>query len=77
MDEYKPLKELNFKQKMQLQNLYKKEAKGDAILPEEQDLLDGYRDEWQRESKKSAALKPIIILLIIAAVFRILHQQFA
>ncbi|WP_196160518.1 hypothetical protein [Reinekea sp. G2M2-21] len=73
MDSYKSLKELSFKQKMQLQNLYKKEASGEAISQEEQDLLDALRDEWQQASRQSSALKPIIILLLIAAAIRVFY----
>ena len=73
MDSYKPLKELNFKQKKQLQNLYKKEANGEAISAEEKELLNALRNDWQLASKKSSALKPIIILLLIGAVIRILY----
>jgi hypothetical protein len=75
MDSYKSLKELSFKQKMQLQQLSKKEANGEVISQEEQDLLNALRDDWQQASKQSSALKPIIILLLIGAAIRIFYPS--
>ena len=73
MDSYKKLSDLNFKQKMQLQNLYKKETKGSELSTDEQELLDAYRDEWQSASAQANYLKPIIFLLIVGAVIRVLY----
>jgi hypothetical protein len=74
MEEYKPLKQLDFKQKMQLQGLYKRKKKGEFISPEELELANAYREEWQQEERKAKSMRPIIILVLIGALLRLMYH---
>lgn len=71
----KEFKQLRERELWKLQKIYKKQRKAELLTDEEQQLHDRFLVDWLAAEKKQKAMIPIVIFIIIGALFRVLRHH--
>jgi hypothetical protein len=72
---FKPIKELSFKQKLQLAALNKKKKRGADLSKEEQALYEAYESDLLETDARNKILFPIAIAMGIGLILQLLHRM--